>query len=179
MKHTDIIESMRSDTLSNYIVPGLSSSLLENGKVRLFDCSRNHQESIVPHSHRFDFASLVLCGKVVNKIWTSTTESSGDFFEETYLRYGGKPGSYMSAVHGRDFYNYRSKTYEQGKWYVMKSDDIHSIEFERGTKVLVFEGPQITNTSTILEPVVNGKKIPTHVVEDWMFQSEANNEFNK
>ena len=68
-----MLKAMANSRLGNYAgIPGLSSSLLggpKHGRVRLFDCSRAHEESIVPHSHRFDVLCLVLRGAVENHLW--------------------------------------------------------------------------------------------------------------
>ena len=50
---------MKHSPVRNYAIPGLTSSLIgspsPNGTVRIFECSREHQEPIIPHSHRFSF----------------------------------------------------------------------------------------------------------------------------
>jgi len=172
-KHLEIIETMLSNQLQNYIVPGLSSFLLENGKVRLFKSTREFQEGITPHSHRFPFSCYVLSGSVVNRLWIESAESSGDFFEETYFIYEGDggPGKFRLEKHGRSFYRYRDQRYEAGDWYSMTDDQIHSIKFSRGAMVLFFEGPSESDRSLMIEPVVDGEKIPTFEVADWMFKS--------
>jgi len=53
--------------------------------------------------------------------------------------------------------------------YSMRHDEIHSIVFGRGSQVLFFEGPEKTDKSTILEPVVKGLVIPTYENRDYMF----------
>jgi len=52
----------------------------------------------------------------------------------------------------------------------MKSTQIHSINFAKGTEVLFFEGPTIMDTSVILEPYVDGETVPTFKTEPWMFK---------
>jgi len=56
------LEKMRSDTVENYVIAGLDSHLLNNGCVRLFTNERDHQDSITPHSHRFDFMGAEVFG---------------------------------------------------------------------------------------------------------------------
>lgn len=51
----------------------------------------------------------------------------------------------------------------------MKAEEIHSITFSRGASVLFFEGPRKTDTSTVLEPVVDGETIPLFRTEPWMY----------
>jgi hypothetical protein len=68
------------------------------------------------------------------------------------------------------FWKRKPYTYMAGDTYSMGYEEIHSIRFDRGTKVLFFEGPQVTNLSWMIEPWVNGKCVPTFRTEDWMFE---------
>lgn len=171
----DHIRSMTHSQLQNYVIPGLTSSLVgainpETGGVRLFECSRNHHESITPHSHRFDFQCLVLAGRVRNIVWTPTGDSTGDHYGETILAYKGAPGEYERRGGTLQRYETRESIYSTGQWYGMRAHEIHSIYFDRGTSVLFFEGPEVTNQTVILEPFVGGQRVPTFEVKDWMFQ---------
>lgn len=163
--------------IHNYIVPGLTSMMLaedpnhDGQKVRLFHSARNHQEHITPHSHRFDLACCVLAGSVVNSIWCKRTGSTGaDEFQATSLTYKGEPGQYDRADAGRAFWGKKETTYHPSDWYFMRHSDVHSIQFSRDALVLIIEGPSLTDTTTIIEPVVNDVVVPTFKVEDWMFQ---------
>lgn len=167
-----VIRQMQSDIVRNYVIAGLDSSLLNKGKVRLFECGRNHQDSITPHSHRFDFACLVLRGSVVNRIWKEPSfedEDGGDFFEESTLTYEGEIGEHKKRRKGRNYYSYSERRYEAGETYSMQAEQIHSISFSKGALVLFFEGPQSCTTSMIIEPVVDGVVIPTYEKRDYMF----------
>lgn len=171
-----ILQSMCNSKLGNYAgIPGLTSSLLggpEHGKVRLFDCSRAHQESLVPHSHRFDVMCLVLCGYVDNHIWRRS--GHGDEFMPTRLSYQGTPGSHQRVTEGLEPARYVRDTtrYDHGEFYNMKATDIHSIDFSRDAVVLFFEGPEVSADTVILEPFVNGKTVLTFNVQPWMYQPE-------
>lgn len=170
-----IVGEMKSDKLSNYIIAGLDSYLLNNGRVRLFECSRDHQDVVTPHSHRFDFVCLVLSGVVTNRVWTECGEHKafgGDFFESSTLTYKGKVGNYAIKAEGRGFWTYTDRRYGEGETYSMTADQVHSIRFSRGAVVLFFEGPTISDNSMMIEPVVNGVKIPTHVTSYYMFLTE-------
>lgn len=166
--------SISHSKVSNYVIPGLSSSLIgnpsESGVVRLFECSRNHQENITAHSHRFDFKCLVLKGSVRNVIWTESTE--GDEYAVSSLLYKGEIGSYSKVISRVAKFKPVCTDYNQGDIYSMKYHQIHSIMFTKGTSVLFFEGEPKSESSVILEPYVNGKIIPTMKVEPWMFQKE-------
>jgi len=171
--HLDVINQMSGTRLRNYILPGLDSVLLEQGKLRLFESSRDTEEFIVPHSHRFDFACLVLEGVVTNKKYVpvSHEEAFADMYTMTTLKYEGQPGSYspQTSCENKRF-RVNTHAYQQGDWYSMSYEEIHSISFRRNTKVLFLEGPERSTKTVILEPFVNGKKVPTFKVEEWMFQ---------
>lgn len=167
-----IIQEMKSSKVSNYAIAGLDSYLLENGKMRIFECSRNHQDQITPHSHRFDFACLVLKGTVINKIWTECDEKQGDLFELSRLFYSGIIGSHSKEPDGRSWYNFRSKVYNAGDVYSMKAEELHSINFSKDSVVLFFEGCQDLDESYIIEPVVNDQVIPTYENKPYMFIKE-------
>lgn len=166
--------------LHNYIVPGLSSSLIAEAgdgidsthKVRLFTNSRTQEMPITPHSHRFDLACVVLHGSVENTIYDKqgVKLNCSDEFMASSLVYGGNPGEYTRKVGESGHYTRYTNRYEVGQWYFMSHDRIHSITFSKDAMVLVFEGDTKTDTTTILEPFVDGKRVETFKVEDWMFQ---------
>jgi len=163
---------MKRSTINNYIVPGLESSLIggeDKGCVRIFEASRRQLDSITPHTHRFDFMCLVIKGWVDNILWHPATKDEGDFFEETELSYYGDIGKYDKKVIGRDFYTPSTQRFKAGETYSMTAEEMHSIVFSKDAVVLFFEGESKTDNSIIIEPVVNGKKIPTFKTEKWMF----------
>ena len=171
---TKFILEMASDRLDNYIIPGLASSLIgaKNGKVRLFEQTTEQMTKITPHSHRFDLTCCVLEGSVVNKLWKSVNPEyqEGSEMEVSTINYLGRPGAYQVEITGRSIFRPISTRYEAGQWYSMRAHEIHSIAFAKGAKVLIFEGPTKTESSVILEPIVNGKAVRTFKVEPWMFQ---------
>lgn len=167
-----IVDQMKSNRVRNYVLAGLDSYLLTNGNVRLFTCSRDTQDQITPHSHRFDFVCIVLKGWVVNRVWREVPATIGDFFELSTLTYKDEIGSHDLRPDGRSWYVYEDTQYKKGDMYAMTADQIHSIQFSRDAMVLFFEGPSVTNESVIIEPVVNGEKIPTYENRDYMFVKE-------
>ena len=172
-KLIDILQNMQNSIVQNYVIAGLRSSLVGGGnfgRVRLFEASRFQQDSISPHSHRFDFACMVLRGTVINRIWHECNEQQGDFFEESVLVYQGEIGHHSKRVYGRNFYGHTLHLYSEGQCYSMSHNQIHSIEFSRDAIVLFFEGPQLSSQSVVLEPVVDGKVIPTYERRDYMFR---------
>lgn len=177
------VQNMRNSRLDNYIVPGLTSVIIggpEHGKVRMFEAERETLEFITPHSHRFNFTALVLAGTVWNSIFRPIKAQYKDGGEpwcrSTITQVCGLDGL-LDYKHQREteptYWVRSTQTYETGKTYGMLYPEIHSIKFSRGTKVLMFEGPQILNTSDMLEPWVNGKVVPTFRTEDWMFEKGA------
>jgi hypothetical protein len=172
------LNEISTDRLRNYIIPGLSSSMIgakhESGAcVRLFDASRTQETEIIPHSHRFDFQCLVLRGSVVNHHWTTTdSEEDGDLYQPMLVTYTGLPGAYTPPKPVGEVQLWRKETtlYSAGDWYGMDSDDIHSIVFGKDAVVLFFEGHEVIDRTVFLQPVVDGQVVPTFKVEPWMFQ---------
>lgn len=171
MSPTDVLLAMRHSPVRNYAVPGLTSWLIgepgPNGAVRLFESDRDQQENITPHSHRFDFKCLVLSGRVRNRTWLKG--ACGDPYLRSEQRLG-RMGGYELTPGAVDYYDYLDSIYREGDWYSMKSHEIHSIWFARNTRVLFFEGPEVIETTSILEPMCHGVLVPTFKVEPWMFQ---------
>ena len=169
----NMLQEMKQDKVSNYVIAGLDSHLISKGNVRIFENSRNHQDQITPHSHRFNFACLVLEGTVINREWFETSEEEGDFFESTTLSYDGEIGNHSKSREGRAFYAYFDTKYKAGDCYAMSAQQIHSIQFSKGAKVLFLEGPQISDTSIIIEPVVDSVVINTYENKPYMFIKDS------
>ncbi len=175
--HTPDLEhilTMAHSHVHNYVIPGLTSSLIGDpgprGCVRLFRCSRDHQEPITPHSHRFNFNCIVLRGWVVNRTWrVAKLDEEGDEFQTVHLHYNGEIGRHSKVDGAVERWLYDDKSYHAGDTYSMLADEVHSIKFSRGAAVLFFEGPALSNSSIAIEPVVNMERIPTSDVQPWMF----------
>lgn len=166
---------MAHSPVRNYVVPGLTSSLIgaksDTGTIRLFECERDQQEAITPHSHRFNFQCWVLSGSVRNRIWSMSYDSDteADWYTATTLSYSGEIGQYEPVATNRHRWRYADSVFGEGECYSMRADEVHSIWFSRGAKVLFFEGPTLANESKIIEPYVNGATVPTMEVKPWMF----------
>lgn len=165
--------SMRHSPLHNYIVPGLTSWMIMDrgdlGKIRLFECSRDQQEFITPHSHRFDFSACVIRGKVRNTLWVPV-ENGGDQYMVTSTKYLGKPGQYESKQEYVQRFTSDTLSHHEGEWYSMKFNEIHSIKFSRGALVLFIENRAMTDTTKVIEPFVDDEYLPTMKTEPWMFR---------
>lgn len=180
----NIILRMGHSLLGNYVLPGLTSLKIgglsdtrDFGTVRMFCMSREHLENITPHSHRYDFACMVLRGTVVNHVWRRVNLGEpgdpGDMYAQRQIDYGGRPGAYRDTNHPLqvDKWTYESTVYDAGEWYRMTHDQIHHITFDRDATVLFFQGPDVTNTTSVLLPFVNGGEvIETMKVQPWMFR---------
>ena len=170
---------MAHSQVSNYVLPGLTSSLIgapsAAGTMRLFENSRDHQETLTPHSHRFDFMCWVLRGSVRNRLWTKSYDSDrdADDYRTTTLRYCGEIGKYQQEPGDVHRWRYVDRVFSEGQCYAMKAHEVHSIFFSRRALVLFFEGPTVAETSIVIEPVVDGETIKTLEIKPWMFRKAA------
>ena len=169
-----IINCMVNSKVTNYVWPGMESSLLGGegfGTVRLFENTREQHTDITPHSHRYNFVCIVLRGQVTNKIWRERLDAVGDEYSQQDLVYNGEIGSHSRSTRSIvSNWGYTSSVYDAGDTYSMDYEQIHSIKFSRNALVLFLEGPSVTNTSQILQPVINDEVVPTFKVEPWMFK---------
>lgn len=177
------VKSMRNSKLSNYIAPGLTSVIIggpEHGKVRMFEAERETLEFITPHSHRFNFTAVVLKGQAWNTIFRQLSvakKAEGDEWCKSSISQVCGLNGLLDFKHTREdqptHWRPELRVWSEGATYSMQFMEIHSIKFSKGTRVLMFEGPQIVPTSEMLEPWVNGKVVPTFRTEDWMFEKGA------
>lgn len=171
------LASMKHSPRHNYVIPGLTSWLVGGvdlskgtGIVRLFTCSRDHEEPILPHTHRFNFTCVVLYGKVRNRIWWES--SSGDEYMESSVTYEGIMGQHKKTECRIDRFTFTEHEYAADEEYSMKAGEFHSIYFSKGAQVLFFEGPSDPKMlSYVLEPVVDGEVIPLFRTDPWMFRA--------
>lgn len=165
------LRGMTGNGLTNYVVPGLESHLF--AKARMFVNTRKQEAFVTPHSHRYDLACLVLEGSVCNSVYELSKEPFAQHYAVSSMRSvsGDEPGKYMSLEpRGEDRFAVTHTQYARGEWYILPYEVIHSITFSEDAKVLVLEGPAELDFVTILEPSVNGKRVPTFRAEPWMFQ---------
>ena len=176
-----LLKDMKSNTLTDYAVPGLESSLLKNGLFRLFEANRDIEELIQPHSHRFDFMCIVLNGTVENTLYLEApynpriVDSVNQWSRRELKRStkDGFDGYLLSEDYELKGYRTRKVTYSGGQVYGMLHSQIHSIKFSRGAKVLFIEGPEVRDFSHVIQPVSNGKEIPNFYTAKWMFQPKV------
>lgn len=173
----EIIHKMKHSPAHNYVIPGLTSWLIGTphprmGCVRLFTMSRMHEESIIPHSHRFDFTCRVIKGRVRNRQWFITDTHQGDPYQVSDVTYEGVLGKHQQTALRVNYYTYDERSHTAGQEYSMKAEEFHSIFFDKGTEVLFFEGPNRLEKSQILEPIAQGNVVPLFKTENWMFQGD-------
>lgn len=96
---------------------------------------------------------------------------NGDNYQYSFLNHHGAFGGQTRDTKDSNIgkWSYEESIYTPGETYSMHKDEVHSIYFSRGAEVLFFEGPTQCDHSAILEPVSNGKVIPTFKIEPWMF----------
>ena len=168
LKH---LEPMLHSPIHNYIVPGLTSWLVgapsPMGTVRMFDMTRHQTHFVTPHSHRYALTCYVLVGSVVNIAYMSNV--GGDYFARSRQTYK-EMGQYELEHEDNVSMKPCPVQYDAGASYSMDADEFHSIAFDRGSKVLIFEGPKVADHSFVLEPVIKGVVVPTHRTEPWMFK---------
>lgn len=164
--------------MRDYVIPGLTSSLIGgdgHGQVRMFTQERHHEEPITPHSHRFDFCCLVLRGIVHNRVWTPDPNNpDADLYRKLNLIHTGSFGHYNTIPEeDHELWGYKETKYQAGEWYTMKAEEVHSIFFSKMAEVLFIEAPNRFGQSFVLEPISDGKVIPTFRVDHWMFREEG------
>jgi hypothetical protein len=179
-----LTRNMRGSSIGNYICPGMRSTMLaerpDGACVRMFEAERDTREfPITPHSHGYDFAALVLEGSVINTMYyREDTEGfiadkkSTALYAIGYLR--GRLGQYeveRPPAENGSLYFVDDTPYEAGETYDMTWNQIHSITFGAGSKVLMFCGPRVEDTTTFLEPWVLGwGRVPLFETKAWMYQ---------
>lgn len=169
-----IVDTLKTNKISNYIIPGLESWILicdkdpRWGKLRLFKATRDTDYIVTPHSHRFDFWCYVIEGNVLNTVYIESMD--GDLFECQSLVRVEHFNTYSRSTVKRKRYKKSFHQHNKNETYFMRNDEFHSICFAKGTEVLFLEGPSKSAESHILLPVVNDKTINTFKVEDWMFK---------
>lgn len=169
------IHTMTGSAIRNYAIAGLTSRILNEGTVRLFTMENIQMTNIVPHSHRYDLACLVLKGSVQNIIWSERQPEDNDpgyrmsVSEQIYL---GTPGSYEVNELSQKRCTIKNSVYTEGQFYCMTAEEIHSINFSHDAEVLIFQGPERFKSSVILEPMGNDGVIPIHQTLSWMFKAD-------
>lgn len=180
MKNTEVVKHLKDmgyDTIKNYILPGMQSSLIgegkNGGKVRMFVSTYYNHGFVTPHSHKFNLLSYVVRGSVVNTLYINKYFSPSFEFIKSKVEYKGAVGEYSTPFDDEKVVcSLIENTYEAGEWYYMEADEIHSIKFSNDAIVLIFEGPTLKNYNYILQPCVDDQMLMTFDRHDWMFKEE-------
>ena len=175
-----IFDKLKHSPIHNYILPGLTSWMLKastesSGAVRMFESSRQTEDFITPHSHRYGLDCEVLQGWVENTVWKRAqhfgAEKSVDEWMVALLLYQGAPGKYVLENTQATRMQPTCKKYSAGESYSMSYMDIHSIKFSRDAVVVITESAPQTDTTHILLPMAYGRVVPTFKVEPWMYKT--------
>ncbi len=171
----DLVRTMTGEAIDNYAITGLRSELIDQGTVRMFTQRTAQMNLITPHSHRYDFGCLVLSGNVKNILWKEVfedeeTDRPVHWMAVSKQEYSGVPGEYELTYQRQARFSTYNTFHREKEFYWMPATDIHSIEFEQGTQVLFFQGPQQFDCSVILEPMDDNDVIPIHDTLPWMFK---------
>ena len=175
----EIFDKLKHSPIYNYILPGLTSWVLKpagdgHGMVRMFESSRETQEFITPHSHRYGLHCEVLAGWVENTVWRDSellgASNSSDEWMLCSLKYANSPGKYIQIPGPIRRYAKETRQYVAGSSYDLNHTQIHSIRFSRGAVVVITETAQQIDTTQVLLPVAYGKAVPTFKVEPWMYK---------
>lgn len=160
----NLILSMADEStrIVNHVEHGLDSTLLSEGMFRVFTANYETQVRL-PHSHKYDFACLVLKGSVLNRTYTPIENSKYKENNELHAEYcvtiqTGQLGDYKFNRQQRQAFQISEKLHSEGEWYQMTSEDIHTIRFSKGAVVLFIEGPAKTDQVEVLFPYAsNGR----------------------
>ncbi len=179
------IESMKGGSIKNYILEGLTSTLIDQGSIRLFESSRHQTRQITPHSHTYHLFCVVLSGGVFKKTWTlyegefgerSEADFKTDEFMLSTIEKTDKFGKYKKTNESVGRYFNRIAKFNTGNCYEIKQGEIHSIDFSKDAVVLVFQSPEVEEISQVIEPIYEGEVIETLITEDWMFLKQPKGE---
>lgn len=175
LSQSEILDSLKHSKITNYVIPGLESYIISNDKengtmVRMFEMTREQSAMCVPHTHRYNFYCVVLEGRVYNTVWCDH-DTEGDLFEIVKLRRGKAFGEYKIDDRPREGrFVPRECRYLKGESYSMDAHQVHSIRFDKGTKVLFMESKDVLDYSYALLPIVDGEVVDNLSTQPWMFR---------
>jgi hypothetical protein len=69
------------------------------------------------------------------------------------------------SLHGKPM----STIHRKGAIYDLMAHQFHSVIFSKDSWLLIEEEPEVSNISCMLEPWVNGKRVPVGKTRKWMF----------
>lgn len=169
-----LLSGSKEASLANYIVPGLTSTLLAEtyggGMVRLFNMEREQEVAIVPHDHRYSFNCFVLAGQVMQRIFSVDLHATENNATHAVVEYD--PVAHQVVYGQRRWARAHAidNAFVKGQWYSMKAHEFHQITFRRGTRVLFIEGPKEQDVSHCLLPFSNGRICDTFMWREWMME---------
>lgn len=140
-----------STTIKNYGVVGAHSSLLTQGRTRVFQAVEE-SHFVLAHNHASDLFCFVLKGEVYHNTFEEHPQG------KPYL-VCGQTGSfgdyqYQGTVTKNFIRNYNA--YEAGESYTLEAAEFHTISFAEGTTVLIVEGEPKGLKREVLFPMIDG-----------------------
>lgn len=145
------LERIAANSFRDFHAKGLDYLCLSRApdvtkKVYFFDeVDDQASEVVAPHDHRYQFATAVLAGRLMNFRYTTSTISDPD--ARAYERF-----SYMTPLNGGDGFRWEAEDflmqqkpveYLPGSVHSHMPSDLHTIRVTRNTVIYLTQGPDI------------------------------------
>lgn len=140
-----------STTIKNYGVVGTHSSLLTQGRTRVFQAVEE-SHFVLAHNHASDLFCVVLKGEVYHNVFEEHPQGKPYLICEQTGSLGDY--QYQGTVTKNFIRNYNA--YEAGESYSLDAAEFHTISFAEGTTVLIVEGEPKGLKREVLFPMIDG-----------------------
>ena len=140
-----------STTIKNYGVVGTHSSLLAQGRTRVFQAVEE-SHFVLAHNHASDLFCFVLKGEVYHNTFEEHPQGKPYLVCEQTGALGDY--QYQGTVTKNFIRNYNA--YEAGESYNLEAAEFHTISFAEGTTVLIVEGEPKGLKREVLFPMIDG-----------------------
>lgn len=140
-----------STTIKNYGVVGTHSSLIVQGRTRVFQAVEE-SHFVLAHNHASDLFCVVLKGEVYHNVFEEHPQGKPYLICEQTGTLGDY--QYQGTVVKNFIRNYNA--YEVGESYSLEATEFHTISFAEGTTVLIVEGEPKGLKREVLFPMIDG-----------------------
>ena len=140
-----------STTIKNYGVVGTHSSLIVQGRTRVFQAVEE-SHFVLAHNHASDLFCVVLKGEVYHNVFEEHPQGKPYLICEQTGTLGDY--QYQGTVTKNFIRNYNA--YEAGESYSLEAAEFHTISFAEGTTVLIVEGEPKGLKREVLFPMIDG-----------------------
>lgn len=140
-----------STTIKNYGVVGTHSSLIVQGRTRVFQAVEE-SHFVLAHNHASDLFCVVLKGEVYHNVFEEHPQGKPYLVCEQTGSFGDY--QYQGTVTKNFIRNYNA--YEAGESYSLDAAEFHTISFAEGTTVLIVEGEPKGLKREVLFPMIDG-----------------------